>query len=272
MKYVILFSITFLFAISSHSAFAVTSINWVVDGGAGGTFIAPIDETTQTYGNILFGGLENRLSVLVDATDESDFITNGNTDTINVIITSVNDPNSIEYTLTETGPNTGIFTGTSFVFLNRNYTFHETDIVNLEYSSDPASSFCSDNAITQLVSKNGGPNNGIHVESDTDRIGIGITLTETGENTCTFVGQVEFTTTGTSDENTGKLRVSQGDLLGFEDELEAQYYSGQIIPTVSGKGSIIARYDVPDDDNTAEVTATYNGLSAGLDLDPSLNF
>ncbi|MBM2819286.1 MAG: uncharacterized protein HW410_968, partial [Nitrosarchaeum sp.] len=44
------------------------------------------------------------------------------------------------------------------------------------------------------------------------------------------------------------------------------HYNAQIIPEIAGKGSIISHFDILGDQDTAEVTATYNGLSTGLDI------
>ena len=76
---------------------------------------------------------------------------------------------------------------------------------------------------------------------------------------------------GLSDETTGTLRVSQGDILAFENQKHFQVVNAQIVPTVNGKGSIIAKFDDPANDNTAEITASYNGLSSGNDLDEAFD-
>ena len=269
LKYLTLLTFALLFTISSQNAFAVNSISWIADGGLGGsssTAFPPFDSIPDYFGNII---LTVPLSISIDASDEG-FALDGNIDTITVHITSVDDPVGTDYILTESSLDDGIFAGANFVFLNGNYKFQTTDIVNAVYTVDPTSSCGSDNTITQLDSRGGGSNDGLKVYSDTDLGGVGLVLTETDINTCTFEGQVKFTTTGTSDENTGTLLVSQGDILSFEvgDSVFKKYFNGQIIPTVPRKGSIEAHFDDPyDDDNTAEVTATYNGLSAGLDLD-----
>jgi hypothetical protein len=265
LKYVSLFAITLFLAVSSHNVYAVNSINWTLNGGVGGSAFPPFISVISTVGNILE---HNPFTVLVDATDEANFTTNGIIDTIDVVVTSVDDPVGTKYTLIETGPNDGIFTGTNFVFLDENYKFQTTDTVNLVYTIPSTISSCgTDNTITQLDSRSGGPDNGFKVYSDTDLGGIGLILTETGKNTCVFMGQLKFTTTDATDEITGTLLVSQGDILLFEDRTTSVKYNAQIVPTVPGKGSITAHFDILGDVNTAEVTATYNGLSIGLDLD-----
>ncbi len=263
LKYFALIAIIFTLAIFSHNVYAVNSIEWIYGG-----FVLPpgpgsIPSASPMTGNII---ADSPLTVRVDATDESNFTINGVYDTITVSVTSVNDPNVTAYILNETGPNTGIFEGTNFVFLKGNYKFQITDIVNLIYTIDPLSGCADDNTITQLDSRSSSLfDNGFKVYSNTDLDGVGLILTETGDNTCTFTGQVKFSASST-DETTGTLHVSKGDILVFEDKYDFKYYSGQILPSVIGKGSIIADFDDPNDDDTAEVTVTYNGLSKGLDL------
>ncbi|MGI0057861.1 MAG: hypothetical protein ACREAK_10890 [Nitrosarchaeum sp.] len=260
LKYLILLAISLIFAISSHNVYAVNSIDWTYDGYILSSDYTDFPIVSPGTGSIL----DLPITVLVDATDEGDFTINGIIDTIDVVVTSVDDPNIITYTLTETGPNDGIFTGTNFVFLTGNHRFQITDTVNLIYTIDPGFG-CTYDGLTQLDSRSGGIGDGFRIFSESDLNGIGLVLTETGEDTCTFLGQVKFTT-DSSDEATGTLHVSEGDLLAFIDDYNALIYSGQIIPTVAGKGSIIAAFDFPDNPNNAEVTVTYNGLSAGLDF------
>ena len=263
LKYVLLLAITLFLAVSSHNVYAVNSIDWTTNG----LVEIPCEDNSIPCVRINSGNiLDSTFSVLVNASDEGEFVTNGIIDTIDVIVTSVADPNIETYTLTETGPNDGMFTGINFVFLKGNYKFQPIDIVNLTYTVDPQSECGNDNKITQLDSRIGTSDNGIRVYSDSDLAGVGLVLTETGENTCIFLGQLKFTTTGTTDENTGTLQVSQGDLMTFLDNFGGVYYNAQIVPAIAGKGSIIADFDDPDDRNTAEVTVTYNGLSRGLDL------
>jgi hypothetical protein len=239
------------------------AIYWTYDGYPYASSSPPFLISGTLVGNI-WNDLP--LSILVDATDEGDFTINGVIDTIDVVVSSVDD-SDVTYTLTETGPNDGVFTGTNFVFLQANNKFQTTDIVNLIYTVDDSLSGCgTDNIITQFDSRSGGPDNGFKVYSNTDPNGVGLVLTETGENTCTFEGQVKFTTTGTTDETTGTLQVSEGDILAFYDFYDYKLYNAQIVPTVAGKGSIIAHFDNPDDENTAEVSVTYHELYAGLDL------
>jgi len=247
---------------SVPNAHAVVSVEWTYGGAAISPAPGPIPIVNTSDGNLFDG---SKIDIRVDASDEGTFASNGVIDTIDVTITSVEDPNTVTYTLTETGVNTGIFTGTSFVFLTGNHKFQITDTVNLTYTIDTATGCNTDNTIQILNSTTGSAHDGFIIASDTDTTGIGLALTETGPNTCTFLGQLRFTT-GPSNESTGTLQVSAGDILAFVDEFGGLFYNAQIIPTVAGKGSIIGAFDVPDDSNTAEVTVTYNGLSRGLDI------
>lgn len=261
-NYFALFLITLILAVSSQSAYAVVSVEWTYGGVVISPAPGPIPSAVTSDGNLFDA---SKINVEVDASDEGSFASNGIIDTIDVIVTSVDDPSGVTYTLTETGINTGIFTGTSFVFLTGNHKFQISNTVNLTYTIDPISGCDTDNTIQILDSRFGGTADGFIVASDTDILGIGLALTETGPNTCTFSGQLKFTT-GLSDESASTLQVSSGDILAFVDEFSGLFYNAQIIPTVSGKGSIIGLFDVPNDPNSAEVTVTYNGLSRGLDI------
>ena len=249
-------------AVSSHNVYAVNSIDWTYDGDPFSSSDPPFPVGLTVLAGELPWAIP--LSVRVDATDEGDFTSNDKLDTIDVVVSTLDE--NVTYTLTETGPNDGIFTGINFVLLTKDYRYHTTDIVNLIYTIPDSLSNCdTDDTITYLDAT-GGYGNGIRVYSDSDLAGVGLVLTETGENTCTFEGQLKFTTTGSTDDTTGTLQVSQGDILTFYDELDGQLHNGQIIPTIPGKGSIIASFDEPNDDNTAEIFVTYNGLSSGFDL------
>ena len=263
-KFFILFAIPLILAVSFNNVYAVNSIDWTYGGYGPGFEIAPgpgiIPSASSSVGFLS----DLPFTVLVDASDEGTFTTNGIIDTIDVTVTSVNDPNVITYTLTETGINDGIFTGTSFVFLKGNFQFQITDTVDLTYTID-SSAGCNPDGIIQQLDSTGGGGDGFIVYSETDDLtGVGLVLTETGADTCEFLGQVQFTTGPSSDETTGTLQVSEGDILEFDDQYDAALYNAQIIPTVTGKGSIIANFD--GDDDTYEVTVTYNGLLQRLNL------
>jgi hypothetical protein len=258
LKYITLFTITFFLALSSHNAFGVNSINWTLGGSPLNSL--PFPTVTPSSGNLL----QNPISILVDATDESDYTTNNVIDSIDVLVSSVGYPDVITYTLTETGINTGLFTGTNFVFLVDNSKFQTTDTIDVIIDADSDRECYPDDTITQLDSTSVGADDGVLIFSNTDLGGVGLVLTETGENTCKFIGKLKFTTTDSTDEITGTLKVSPGDILTVFDPIIFSFTNAQIIPTVDGKGSIQSNTD--DNQNTAEVSATYNGLSAGLHM------
>ena len=258
LKYVSLFAITLFLAVSSHNVYAVNSINWTLGGSPLNSL--PFPTVTYSSGNLF----ESPISVLVDATDESDYTTNNVIDSIDVLVSSVGYSDVITYALTETGINTGLFTGTNFVFLVDNNKFQTTDTVDVIINSDPERGCYPDDTITQLDSTSVGAGDGVLIFSDTDLGGVGLVLIETGENTCKFIGKLKFTTTDSTDEITGTLKVSPGDILTVFDPIIFAYTNAQIIPTVAGKGSIQSNTD--DNQNTAEVSVTYNGLSAGLHM------
>jgi len=221
------------------------------------------------------GNLDSGLPVSVQVTDTDTAFNAGAVDTIDVLITSTLDPVGTTLTLTETGINTNTFFGDTtsydgnFVMIsNSSHRLSISDTVTVQVDEDPGTGCDSDDTITELDSVN--DFTGVFVYSDTEvengNFGIGLILTETGPNTCTFEGTLTFTDTGPSDDNTGTLHVSEGDIITFLDEVSFAVTNAQITPTVDGKGSIVAEFENPDV-NAAQVTAKYLGVSANLDLD-----
>lgn len=265
LKQFFFLSLVLLFALQFQNVHAVKSIDWYYFGGTLGSSEAPYDTVDALIGNIVDG--LPLLTVIVDASDEENFSSNGVVDTIDVLITS-NAHSQTTYTLIETEPNTGIFQGEKFVFLNEKFQFKSKDKAKVIFYENKTLSDCDDDdTITYVDTRNNHSAKGITVVSDTDPFGIGFLLTETGKNTCKFTGELNFTLDEPSDATNGTLKVSEGDILGFETSDPPQITNAQIVPTVDGKGSILAYFDPDDDENTAEVTATYNGLSSGLNLE-----
>ncbi len=245
-----------------YNAYAVVSIDWTYGGATIFNVLPDLDSLTISNGEI--ASPDFLVSIQVDASDEG-FAGNTLLDTIDVLITSVVDPTGTTLTLTESGLDDGIFTGSNFVFLQGNYQFQVTDVITVTINDDPATGCNTDDTVTQLDGTAVAPLDGIMVFSDSNPAGIGLILTETGPNTCEFQGKLRFSLTS-SDPSTGTLQVSYGDILTILDRKETDFTNAQIIPTINGKGSIQASFDDPDDLTTAEVTATYNSLSALLDL------
>ena len=183
-------------------------------------------------------------------------------DTITVHVTSTTDPFGVDVELIENG-DTGDFVGDNFVFLHGNYQFLATDTVTVTVQEDAGNVLCTDGVISTLSSI-GGPGDGIFVYSDTEvlnaNFGVGLLLTETGVDTCYFSAKLKFTTTGVSDETTGTLLVSPGDILTFLDDTNSETLDAQIIPSIPGKGSIQAA--VGD-----TVTVEYGILTDSITLD-----
>jgi len=263
LKYFFFLFLVLLFALQFQDVHAVKSIDWYFFEATIGSSEAPYYTIDPLTGNIVDG--LPLITVIVDASDEENFSSNGVVDTIDVLITSTA-PSKTTYTLVETGPNTGIFQGEKFVFLNEKFQFKSKDKVNLIFYDNKTSGCAEDDTITYVDTRGDHSAKGITVVSDTDTYGIGFLLTETGKNTCKFTGDLYFTLDGPSDATNGTLKVSEGDILGFETSDPPQITNAQIIPTVDGKGSILANFDPDEDENTAEVTASYNGLSSSLNL------
>lgn len=266
-KYVLLviFSLTFVF--SFHEAYAFVLIGWTDDGFEVSSLSLPNYYSFNiSYPDALHG---NTVSVFVDLSDEIAY--NGSLgtpspgQTITVHITSNDDPVGVDYVLTEDA-DTGTFAGTNFVFLEGNYKFSVNDTVQVFIDEDPLSTCGTDNVITTLDSRSGGPSTGITVYSETDNTGMGLLLTESSPNSCHFVAKLHFTTAGLSNETTGTIKVALGDIISFYDNLDGDFLNAIITPIPAGKGAIQASFDDPDSDLTAEVIVTYLGNDAGIDL------
>ena len=263
LKYVFFVISVLLIAVSFHSAYGVVSVDWISGNNIAGSSTAPYPGSSMSTFNIFEG---TKLTVRVDASDEG-FAGNEQIDKIDVLVTSTVDSTGVAYTLTESENDDGIFFGDSFVFLEGDYKFDINDVVKLIIQEDPDIDPCgSDNTITTYDSTSSGAGDGIYMFSDTDPSGLGFVLTETSENSCTFIGILKFTTNGSSNESTGTLKVSQGDILTLFDPVGYVLIDAQIIPTIPGKGSIRASPDDPDSSSTAEVTVSYHGLLSSMDL------
>ncbi len=244
-------------------ASAEVTLDWTVGG-------IPIFEMAITEGN-----LDSGLPVSVQVTDTDTAFNDVEVDTIDIFITSTLDPSGTTLTLTETGVNTNTFFGDTpsyegnfVIIFDPSHRFSISDTIIIQVDEDPGTGCDSDDTVTELDSVN--DFTGVFVYSDTEiengNFGIGLILTETGPNTCTFEGTLTFTDTGPSDDSTGTLHVSEGDILTFLDDVSSAVTNAQITPTVDGKGSIVAEFEDPDV-NAAQVTATYLGVSTNLDLD-----
>jgi len=248
-------------------ASAEITVDWTVAGL--NNFVTSME---FAEGNLDFGS-----PVSVQVTDTDTSFNDAAIDTIDIIITSTLDSVGTTLTLTETGVNTNTFFGDTlsyegnFVMISdSSQRLSISDTVTLQLKKSFFLGCGSDDTITELDSVN--DFTGVFVYSDAEvengNDGIGLILTETGPNTCTFEATITFTDTGPSDVGTGTLHVSEGDIITFLDQGSgtSAVNNAQIIPTVDGKGSIVAEFDDPDLDVT-QVIATYLGVSANLDLD-----
>ena len=246
-------------------ASAEITVGWTVNG---------LDEFVNSM-IVSEGNLATGSPVSVQVTDTETVFNNSVVDSIDVLITSTLDSVGTTLTLTETGVDTNTFFGDTasyegnFVIISDfSHRLTLSDIVTVQVDENPATGCDIDNTVTQIDSVNGF--NGVFVWSDTEvengNDSIGLILTETGPNTCTFEGIVTFTEVGPSDESNNVLHVSEGDIITFEDGLTSAATTAQIIPTVDGKGSIVAEFEIPDVE-AAQVTATYLGISSNLNLD-----
>ncbi len=248
-------------------ASAEITVDWTVAGL--NNFVTSMN---FTEGNLDFGS-----PVSVQVTDTDTSFNDAAIDTIDIIITSTLDSAGTTLTLTETGVNTNTFFGDTlsyegnFVMISDpSLRLSISDTVTVQLKKNFVSGCGFGDTITELDSVN--DSTGVFVYSDTEvengNDGIGLILTETGPNTCTFEATITFTDTGPSDVGTGTLHVSEGDIITFlnEGSVSSALTNAQIIPTVDGKGSIVAEFDDPDLGVT-KVIATYLGVSANLAFD-----
>jgi len=210
-------------------------------------------------------------TVYVTVTDPDMNLSPTSIDTISAngwTVTGVTSPPA-SVDLTETGQNTGIFTGT--VAINNalpgevmTITYNDlfpvaaiqasanitssTGTINLDKTTYQAGETATvtvidpdlnlDSGSTETVSRDTDASTKtwgyIYVNSITDNIGSGILLTETGSNTGIFTGIFTFTTSGsTTQQDTPILRVSSGDNVAalYKDSSDAAGATRDVVDT-----------------------------------------
>lgn len=271
-KYILILFTICVLAVSPFlsNAYAEIDIQWL--SGAPGN----LSETLQEAVDV--GRLDQNNVLTVNVTDTDSVFDLAVIDQIEVNVTSTLDPDGTILLLNETGVNTNKFLGESFVFLvDPSHQFLVSDTVTLRTVVDPDQHTCDTDGPGTILSSDDAPfipGEGLWVYSDTQKenavfpnVALFLNLVET-EVECTFETTLSFTTDGPSDPNTGTLQVTEGDIITIWDPVTGLVVNAQIIPASAGKGSIFATWDDPDDNNTHEVTATYLGVSAGIDLQP----
>jgi len=214
--------------------------------------IQEIDATTTVSWEFLTytfsdGGIKNPFTPVKFTVEDTDLATDPTLNTIEVLIASTVDPIGTTLKLTESGPITGIFTNTNFIFMETNQIFAVQDtatlIINNFTNADPG-------VIDVLLAGV----EGVEVKSSTDTVGILVDLFETGVDTSIFTRTLRFSTVS-SDDATATIKVSPGDVFTIRDEvLSGVLANGLIEPRLDEVGAILAELQ-------GLVTVSYNGES-----------
>jgi hypothetical protein len=176
-------------------------------------------------------------------------------DRVEIIITSSANLEGVSLVLNETGVDTGIFGGNSGA-TKSNLVFSETSgVVPIDLTESIT--------ITQIDGDNEGGSNTnatgidkipVKIYSNSDPVGISFNLTETGVNSAIFVGDLNISTTSSSNE-TGTILVSPGD---FIDVANRDARNSKLLVTPASPQDGVLQVTTPSDSN---ITATYKEAS-----------
>jgi len=126
---------------------------------------------------------------------------------IDVTVTSTAHPGGIILSLTETSPSSGIFGGPSsnLIFMSGDYLIPVSSTVTVNQHDE------DDNADPNIADTTT-----VKITSNSDPIGITLTLTETGVDTSEFSGELSLSTDSSVDGST--IKVAEGDFLSVSHE------------------------------------------------------
>ena len=180
--------------------------------------------TSFGYGNIVNVQVEDKNSNQDSLTAE----------VIDVTITSTRDAKGTTLSLTETGPNTGIFGGSSstLIFTDGDAKARSTGKITISQID-----------ATKNTNSSGIDTSTVSVKSTSDTTGISLILEETGLNTGQFKKPV-LLTTGSSVSNE-KIKVQPGDIVSVTSGFFTS--NALVIPvTDNAKGAISVKFDADD--------------------------
>jgi hypothetical protein len=233
---------TFTTSSSSGSSLKVSPGDTITATYSGQTANAFIFSRTVSFD---FSNYRIGSKAIVTVDDQNSNLDPSTAETIQTTVTSTTSPTGISLTLTETGPNTGVFTNTALIFS----------------SSGP---FSIGNNVTASITNSSANLNpsaidtvSITITSTTDPVGIMPTLSETGVNTGIFSGIFTLNTYTSSSGN--NIHVTGGDVVKVEYQpgtLQNGISNLLVTPNPNlGLGSILA--------NEGDIiTATYQGVSS----------
>jgi len=197
--------------------------------------ILGIDYTAFAYGDITTVQVEDKNSNQDSLVAEK----------INVTVKSTRDTTGITLALTETGPNTGIFTGT-LIFMDGN------DLVTSSQSITISQTDATKNTNHAAIDTST-----ISVKSTSDAGGISFDLVETGVNTDKFENKLTLTSS-TSVPNSA-INAVAGDIISITS---SGFTSNTIVTPSPGKGGISVKFDAID-----TVTVSYLAKSHSVTVE-----
>jgi len=156
--------------------------------------------------------------VIVRLTDSDANTDSTTTQSVDITVTSTTNPSGITLRLSETGVNTGIFENTNLIFMRGDNTYSIGGSATVQ-SQTTGLGHDSDGVVNTIPAT---------VQSTTSPGGFTLTLTETGQNTATFTGTLQFSSTGPSGGNT--VQVSAGDIVTIRYNNGGIYANGIVGP------------------------------------------
>lgn len=252
------FQSTFTFTSGSSSGSQLKAICHIVSS------TASCDTITTTYGStsttsqmiaIDFGvqtGLQSGASqsfgvtsfdvgniALVRILDPSANTNAGIIDNVNVNLKSTANPSGISLTLSETGANTGVFTGT-FIFMTSNNLFSSAGTVTI---TDSDTAIPCPSTLTEVITSSSDPT-------------TGISLVFPKGSSCIFSGKLSFGGFSSSTQNI--IKATGGDFVSVNPQGSLIFTNGLVTPnTVSSRGALLV--SITQSSNDA-VTSTYQGI------------
>jgi hypothetical protein len=211
--------------------------------GSASSHIAPItvilDEGGISTTNFDFGAIAG-ITVYDSSANLDDMLA----ETVNVHVTTTQDPIGLDLTLTETDVNTGIFDNAKLAFM----------IGNDIYSIDSKVTVSLENSIYDMTGASDTIT--VPVTSTTTPGGIDLLLEESGSATGIFSGTLTLSSSAT-DAQTGKIKVSAGDFVAVIDPSNSWGSTGMISPNPNTSNGIIEVVSTGD----PLLTVTYGSVS-----------
>lgn len=237
LKSIIIILVLTMFFITGQNAYALVTVTW--------------DAATHSLFDGAVGTGSPPTTSIFTVTDTS-LAGNGVVDKINVLVNSTSFPSGITLTLTETGPNTGVFKNTNLIFTNGTGTFGVSSTQTIGINKPSL-------AGTRLIISGPSSTDGIQVFSTTDSTtGSFMNLTETGPHTGIFTNKLKLTSAASINGST--IRVTPGDTVSIENLNNLDTINELVTPNPDPAfGAVPAKYN-------DFVSAVYKGVKASTQL------